>query len=211
MRSVPWWGVLSAIVAPVALIGGWTLAAFLQPDPFDAVSRSISSLYAYGASDRWVMMLALFAVAGCNLLSGLALRAAAPPGRLLLIAGGLFGLLVAASPEAMGGGSLQHELAAGLGCAAMTAWPFAARRTEPWAPAGLRPAAAAAATAILLGLVAWFCAEVVTGAGQEGLAERVLTGAQTVWPLLVVLTVVAAARRRQLVPQPASSCVDTRR
>ena len=35
---------------------------------------------------------------------------------------------------------------------------------------------------------AWFAAEVVTGAGQAGLAERVLDGAQAVWPLTVVLS-----------------------
>ncbi len=37
----------------------------------------------------------------------------------------------------------------------------------PW---GLRPAAA---DAVLLALIAWFGVELVTGAGQVGLAERV--------------------------------------
>ena len=31
VRGVPWWGVLSSVAAPVVLIGGWTVAAALQP------------------------------------------------------------------------------------------------------------------------------------------------------------------------------------
>ena len=31
VRGVPWWGVVSSGAAPVLLVGGWTLAAWLQP------------------------------------------------------------------------------------------------------------------------------------------------------------------------------------
>jgi len=44
------------------------------------------------------------------------------------------------------------------------------------------------AAGILLGLLAWFGAEQITGAGQVGLAERVLGVAQASWPLAVVLS-----------------------
>jgi len=44
------------------------------------------------------------------------------------------------------------------------------------------------AAGALLGLLVWFAAELVTRGGQVGLAERVLTEAQAVWPLAVVLT-----------------------
>jgi hypothetical protein len=44
------------------------------------------------------------------------------------------------------------------------------------------------AAGILLGLLAWFGAELITGAGQVGLAERVLGVAQAFWPLAVVLS-----------------------
>jgi hypothetical protein len=47
---------------------------------------------------------------------------------------------------------------------------------------------AAAAVAVLLGLVAWFAVELVTGAAQTGLAERVAGAAQALWPLTVVLS-----------------------
>jgi hypothetical protein len=42
--------------------------------------------------------------------------------------------------------------------------------------------------AALLALTAWFGAEVVTGAGQVGLAERIAGLAQALWPLTVVLS-----------------------
>jgi hypothetical protein len=47
---------------------------------------------------------------------------------------------------------------------------------------------AAAAVAVLLALVAWFGVELVTAAGQAGLAERVAGVAQAAWPLAVVLS-----------------------
>ena len=47
---------------------------------------------------------------------------------------------------------------------------------------------AATAVTVLFALVLWFVAELVLGAGQVGLAERVAGGAQAVWPLAVVLS-----------------------
>ena len=46
MPRVPWWGLVSSVTAPVLLIGGWTVAAGVQPVPFDAVVRTISELAA---------------------------------------------------------------------------------------------------------------------------------------------------------------------
>jgi uncharacterized membrane protein YgcG len=94
---------------------------------------------------------------------------------------------------------------AGLSCAAMTAWPLAGLRREPWAPFGLRPGPAIWATGVVTVILGWFCFEVVTGGDMIGLAERTLTGAQTVWPLFVVLTILAAGRtvRRRPAAQPA--------
>ncbi len=188
MPGVPWWGVVSSAAAPVLLAGGWTVAAALQPRPFDAVADTISSLAAAGAADRWVMTLVLLAVGVCDVLTGLALCPAARPGRLILVAGGVAGLLVAANPEPARGGSLSHGLWAACGFIALTVWPVASRRRGPRVPYGLRPAVTAAASGALLGLLIWFGAELITRGGQIGLAERVLTEAQAVWPLAVVLT-----------------------
>ena len=55
----------------------------------------------------------------------------------------------------------------------------------PW---GLRPRVSAAASVLLLGVLLWFGAELLAGAGLDGLAERVLGGTPTLWPPLVVLS-----------------------
>ena len=68
----------------------------------------------------------------------------------------------------------------------------------------LRPAAAAAALAVLLAPVAWFGAELILGAGQAGLAERTAGAAQAIWPLTAVMSCLAASRRRPVaVPEEA--------
>ena len=51
MPGVRWWGRISAAAAPVLLIGGWTVAAGLQPH-FDPVSDTVSALAAVGTPDR---------------------------------------------------------------------------------------------------------------------------------------------------------------
>jgi hypothetical protein len=54
-------------------------------------------------------------------------------------------------------------------------------------PRCLRPAVCASAAGMLLVLLVWFGAELFSGGRQVGLAERVLAGAEAVWPLAVVL------------------------
>jgi hypothetical protein len=46
----------------------------------------------------------------------------------------------------------------------------------------------ACAVAVLLALLAWFGAELVTGAGRAGLAERIVGLAQALWLLTAVLS-----------------------
>jgi hypothetical protein len=53
-------------VLPVA---GWTVAAGLQPRPFDAVTGTVSALAALGAADRWVMTLAFAVVGACEVMT----------------------------------------------------------------------------------------------------------------------------------------------
>jgi len=189
MRGVPWWGVVSSAVTPVLLICGWTIAAGLQPQPFNSIRQSVSTLAGAGAADRWVMTIAFIVVAAGYITTAAALRPAAPGGRLVLIAAGLAGVLVAASPEpAIGSFSLAHAFWSALGFAFLAAWPLASRQQGPMVPWGLRPLAAVGASAVITVLLAWFLFELVTHGGQIGLAERVLGCAQALWPLLVVLS-----------------------
>jgi|HubBroStandDraft_6_1064221.scaffolds.fasta_scaffold32955_2 hypothetical protein len=195
VRGVPWWGVISSAAALVLMVGGWTVAAGLQPHSFDPVAQTVSALAAPGAADRWVMTLTFLVVGACDFVTGLALRPARAPGRLILMAGAVAGLLVAASPEQPGTDfPLPHMIWAAVGCAALVAWPAGAWRRGPSVPWGLRPAVSAGVVAVLLILLAWFGAELITGGGQAGLAERVFGAAQALWPLAVVASCRRAAR-----------------
>jgi hypothetical membrane protein len=191
---VPWWGVVSSAAAPVLMVAGWTVAAGLQRS-FDPVADTVSALAAPGAADRWVMTLTFVVVGGCYFVTGLALRPARTPGRLMLMAAAVAGALVAANPEHPGIRlPVPHMIWGAAGCAALVAWPVGAWRRGPSVPWGLRPVASAGATAVLLALFAWFAAELVTGGGQVGLAERVFGGAQALWPLAVVTSCCYAAK-----------------
>jgi len=188
MRGVPWWGVVSAAAAPVLLTGGWTVAASLQPR-FDPVADTVSALAAQGAADRWVMSLTFVLVGACYLVTALALRPAGIPGRLMLIAGAVAGMLVAANPERAGDVyPWGHIIWASIGLAGVTAWPAGAWRRGTGVPWSLRPAGVAVAVTVLIALVIWFAAELMTGSGQVGLAERIAGTAQALWPLAVVLS-----------------------
>jgi Protein of unknown function (DUF998) len=195
VRGVPWWGVTSSAAAPVLMVSGWTVAAGLQLRPFDPVSQTVSALAAPGAADRWVMTLTFLVVGACDVVTGLALRPARAPGRLILMAGAAAGMLVAASPEQPGTSfPLPHMIWAAAGCAALVAWPAGAWRRGPSVPWGLRPAVSVGAVGVLLALLAWFGAELIAGGGQAGLAERIFGAAQALWPLAVVVSCRRAAR-----------------
>jgi hypothetical membrane protein len=188
MRGVAWWGAISGVAAPVLLIGGWTVAAGLQPR-FDPVADTVSALAAIGATDRWVMSLVFVLVGACYILTALALRSAKTGGRLILIGGAIAGMLVAANPEHAGGfGSVPHFVFASLGLAGLTLWPVAAAKRGQAVPWALRRAPAAAAVAVQFALLAWFGTELIMAGGQVGLAERVMGAAQATWPLAVVLS-----------------------
>lgn len=199
--GVAWWGVVSSAAAPVLLIGGWTVAAALQKGGFDPVDGTISALAARDADSRWVMTSALAAVGVCHVTTAAALRSAAPAGRVVLAAGGVGSLLVAAFPQPTGGGtSAAHTAAAGLAFGALSAWPLLAlRRTraDPGSadpaggvpvPVAFRPVVAGVAGATLLGLLGWFFVELTTDGDAVGLTERLAAAAQALWPLAATLT-----------------------
>jgi hypothetical protein len=194
VRAVPWWGVVSSAAAPVLMAGGWTVAARLQPHSYSQVADTVSALAAPGAADRWVMTVTFLVVAACDVITGLALRPARAPGRLLLMAGAVAGMLVAANPEVPGTRfPLPHMIWAAAGCAALVTWPAGAWRRGPSVPWGLRPVVSAGAVGVLVALLAWFAAELITAGGQAGLAERIFGAGQALWPLAVVASCQYAA------------------
>src|SRR5262249_37464113 len=161
------------------MVAGWSVATGLQPRSFDPVAEPVSALAALGAADRWVMSLTFVVVGGCVFVTGLALRPAGAPGRLILMAGAMAGMLVAANPEHPGTSfPVPHMICAAAGWAGVVAWPAGAWRRGPSVPWGLRPAVSAGAVTVLLALVAWFGVELITAGGLAGLAERSFGAAQ---------------------------------
>lgn len=170
---------VSASVAPVALIGGWSLAAARQPSSYDPIRDTISALAAHDATDPWIMTAGLAMLGACHLATASGLTEARSTGRILLAVGGIATIAVSALPQPSAG----HTPAATAGFVALALWPAASdlpgRRT------------ARAATIGLIALLGWLLIELHHG-DLLGLSERILAGAQALWPLAVAL----ALRRR---------------
>jgi hypothetical membrane protein len=186
--------VLSAALAPVFLIGGWTVAGALQPASYSSARDTISSLAGLGATDRWVMTIGLACLGVCHLVTALGLRPAATAGRLLLAAGGLATVLVAVFPVPRVGPSEIHSVVAGIGLMTLAIWPAVAWRDGRPVPSALRPAVSIVAATVLLGLLGWFAVQLYRDGPWIGLTERLAAGAQALWPFVVALN----ARRAEL-------------
>jgi len=188
-RGLGWGGILgfvkplalvSAPLAPIALIGGWTLAAALRPG-FDPVGETISELAAVDAPNRWIMTTGLALTGVAHVGTAWSLDEAAPWGRAALALGGVSAGLVAvfALP------SPAHAPVAAASFVLLAVWPAAAvvpSRRVGWVAAGT-----------LSALLVWFGLEL--GGPRVGLSERVVAGAQSLWPLAAVAVTAARARR----------------
>ncbi|MFF2508984.1 DUF998 domain-containing protein [Streptomyces sp. NPDC058067] len=185
MRHVPKWALFTSGCAPVLLIGGWTMAARLEGPAYNPVTQTISVLAAYGSVGFWWMTGALLALGTCHLLTAWGLRTAALAGRLALGAGGVAALVVTLFPAPSSGGSYRHGSVTAVGFALLTVWPIlAAARggTKPW---GLRLVPSVTATACMCAAAVWYLVETQSH-GAAGIAERLVTVLQSVWPFVVV-------------------------
>jgi hypothetical membrane protein len=194
--DVPVWALVSSAAAPVLLVGGWTLAASLQPAGFDQMSDTISDLAGLAATDRWVMTIALVGVGASHVTTALGLHPAARLGRASLALAGVATIAVAAIPVTSSATPTAHTIAAGVAFLSLTVFPTLASRTTRHTTALLRPTAGVLATATLAVALGWFVVELSTGGPRIGLSERVSAGAQSLWPLAVVLSSRAGRRSR---------------
>ncbi len=196
--------VASALVPPIALIGGWSVAAALQPAGYSAVHESISALAASTTPHRWVMTTGLILTGAGHLVTAYAVPRVGRLGRLLLGLGGLFTLLVAALPlPSRTDSSALHVAVATVSFVALAVWPLgagpaSATSADVGAQALIDADAAAvgwplrrytrwAATAVLVVLTVLVGAATLAGWTRFGLVERLAAGAQAVWPLGVAL------------------------
>jgi hypothetical protein len=190
--GVPRWALVPAGAAPVLLVGGFLVAARLQPVSYDPQRDTISALAARGATDPWVMTAAIAAVGACYLLTALGLSPLRRVGRLALAGGGVATLSIAAFPTPLHGYSGPHAVAVIAASTTMCAWPVLAVRGQPCAGV-LRFGPNVAASAITFGLIMWFTLEM--NGGELGLAERCAAVAPALW-----LFPVAFAARRAFLP-----------
>ncbi|GAA5207905.1 DUF998 domain-containing protein [Streptomyces thinghirensis] len=184
MRFAPRWVLLSSGCAPLVLIGGWTGAALFEGPAYDPATETISALGAYGASGFWVMTAAFLALGACHLLTAWGLRTAATAGRVALGGGGLAALAVALLPAPTSGGSLRHGTVVAVGFTLLAVWPVLAANGGAAAPWALRLAPSIVVTVLMAAGGAWFLIE-MHRPGNAGVAERVVTFIQSVWPFVV--------------------------
>jgi hypothetical membrane protein len=185
-RPVAWWVLVSAVLSPVLLTAGWLAAGALQPPSYSPFRQTVSVLAGQAGADRWIMTGTLFLVGACHLLTAAGLTRVRVSARILLIVAGLASIGIAASPEPAHGSTPQHLAWTALGAVTIAVWPaFVARRTGPQ-PLILSIRGAVAATAVFTALLAWLIFATQTGAAL-GLAERLSSTVQTLWPFIVAL------------------------
>ena len=175
------WIAVPAIVGPVALIGGWSVAQTHQPRGYDPVRDTISALAARPATDAWIMTAGLALLGLCYLITAVGLTPAGPAARTVLALGGFATVAVAAMPQPAAG----HVPAATVGFLALAAWP--ALLIGPSRRIGV-----ALSAGLLIALI-WLGIELRSG-DLLGLSERVLAGAESLGPLAIA--VVLAHRRK---------------
>lgn len=193
-RSRTWlsrWAVVSTALTPLVMIGAWLVAEALQPPAYSPLHSSISGLAALGATDRWIVTSALFLVGVCYFVTAGCLPSLRRSARIVLLIAGISSIGIAFSPQPVDGSSAMHLVWTCLGAAAITVWPAFTASRAPAPPLILQARGAVAATAVFLVLSAWLVAETQHGSAL-GLTERLVSGIQITWPLIVALALLRA-------------------
>lgn len=197
LPPVPWWGAAAAVVAPVAFVGGWLWSGAAMRG-YDPVNSPLSDLSAAAASTRWPMALALVVTGLAYLVAAVGLRPADVAGRSLLAVGGVAVLLGAWIPNAVvGHNTVGHMIVTYLAYAALSVWPAVIAVNRPDAPLVLRPRFGQMVALVMCLLVVLTVVEIVTDGATLGLRERLLTTAQSLVPLAVVVGLRVEAGERQ--------------
>ncbi|MEO6501359.1 MAG: DUF998 domain-containing protein [Jatrophihabitantaceae bacterium] len=160
----------------MALIGGWTWAGAYQADGYHPLQDTLSALAAQQGTAGELMTAALVVLGGCHVVTAAGLPEAGRFARVLLALGGAATIMVAALPQPSAG----HLPAAAIAFMALAVWPAASNLP------GRRTALLGALT--LVALLGWFALE-LRGGALLGLSERILAGAQALWPLVAALGV----------------------
>ncbi|MEV0776664.1 DUF998 domain-containing protein [Streptomyces sp. NPDC050433] len=187
MRRAPWWVLLSSGGAPLLLVGAWLIAQRLQGPRYNPTVDTISVLASYGARGYWLMTGIMLVLGTCYVATAHGLREAALAGRFALAGGGVAAMTLTLVPAPTSGGTLAHGVVAAVGFVLLAVWPALAARRRRAVPWGLRFKVAVIASALMCGCALWFVLELRNGKAP-GVAERVVTFVQAVWPLVVAVS-----------------------
>ena len=174
----------SATIGAVSLIGGWSLAASVQPDGYSATRDSISALAGHEAAQRWVMTAALVITGLAHVVTALNLPSLGRHGRTLLALAGVATLGVAAVPlEGPSEPSALHTVIAAMSFLLLALWPAFSTSPMPWRAIHRAYAVAAVAAVATLGAVAagWI-------ALPFGLVERLVAALLVLTPWFSAVT-----------------------
>jgi hypothetical protein len=193
-QQVPGWAVGTALLAPIVLVGGWLIAGALQPASYSPMRETISVLAGQSGTDRWVMTTALLLVGTSQIATGAGLTAVRMPARILLILTGLSTLGIAANPEPAAGPTSRH-LAFAVSCVVTTAvWPVLVARRGPAQSWILGVYGCATVTVLFTVLSCWLLIAARDGDADLGMVERLTSGVQSLFPLVIALVWRQAAR-----------------
>jgi hypothetical membrane protein len=184
------WALVSSTAGVLALVGGWTIAQAVQPSSYDPVTQTISALARHGLAHRWIMTSGLGLLGAAHITTAAGLRGVRPAARAVLALAGLTTIGVSIFAEPLHGSSSAHIALATIGFVLLAVWPatLIGRRSPAVVErVPLAVGAALGSTALLL----WVAATL--SGGPLGLAERLLTFEQALWPLIVVIALRRAA------------------
>lgn len=181
---------VSSLTGTVALIGGWTLAAALQPAGFDPGEETISALAAEGMPYRWVMTTGIAVTGVCHVLTAWLLPGLRRPGRVLYTLAGIATVGVALLPEpSRTGSSAAHGAVATIAFVLLALWPALAGTRGGGGLLERRWTllAAAVMTLLVASLGSALQAPLEDVGLGFGLHERIVAGVEVVYPVLLAL------------------------
>jgi hypothetical membrane protein len=189
---------VGSIAAPLFSFVGQFIAILNFP-AYNPFAQTISELAAGDAPTQAWMTGVFCATGAASLLVAFYAPIISIAGRIFIFVSGLSFFGVAAFPlETMAAPSgVGHRLSAIIGFILLAAWPLVSIRRDRSFPWVLRPTAAISATLVMAAFCFWFLAVWAnTGSGYVGTMERIAAGLEGIWPMIVVIVVWRAQRRR---------------
>jgi len=177
---------ISSLLAPIILIGGWSIAE-ASWHTYEPMRQTISELAAGDAPTRTFMTIVFVLTGVCHIVSASGLNIAHKRGRVMLAIGGAATIAVAFAPlPSVLEHSPVHTTFATISFGAMSLWPALAMRTDISGSWMLSQRGATIGTLILGALALIFLATWMTESNYAGFAERMLAGSQAFWPWALV-------------------------